>query len=130
MRRIPAGGIMLMVCRPGSEAQVGKEVEVPVSTEEKNKALVRRFFETVHTKGDLDAIDELLSSDFVDHSLMAGQEGDREGHKRGAAEIRAPFSRIRVTIEDQIAEGDKVLTRGTLYGKKGPGSRLPLACVP
>jgi predicted ester cyclase len=117
---------MLMVCRPGREAQVGKEVEVPVSTEEKNKALVRRFFETVHTKGDLDAIDELLSSDFVDHSLMAGQEGDREGHKRGAAEIRAPFSRIRVTIEDQIAEGDKVLTRGTFHGIHDRGEFLGL----
>src|SRR5215210_9537153 len=53
MRRNPAGGIMLMVCRPGRETRVGKEVEVPVSSEEKNKALIRRFLETVHTEGDL-----------------------------------------------------------------------------
>src|SRR5215210_1856783 len=127
MRRNPAGGIMLMVCRPGRETRVGKEVEVPVSSEEKNKALIRRFLETVHTEGNLDAMDELLSSDFVDHSLMAGQEGDREGHKRGAAELQAPFSRIRVTIEDQIAEGDKVLTRVTFHGIHDRGEFLGLA---
>ncbi len=98
-----------------------------MSSEEKNKALIRRFLETVHTKGDLDAIDELLSSDFVDRSLMAGQEGDREGYKRGAAELRAPFSRIRMTIEDQIAERDKVLTRSTVRGVHDRGEFLGLA---
>jgi predicted ester cyclase len=87
---------------------------VSSEVEQKNKALVRRLFETVHIKGDLDAIDELLSPEFVDHSLMAGQEGDREGYKRSLPELRAPFSHLRLSIEDQIAEGDKVLTRVTL----------------
>jgi ketosteroid isomerase-like protein len=58
---------------------------------EKNKALVRRFLEVVYTKGDLDAIEELLSSEFVDRSPMPGQEADREGYKRSTAEIQAPF---------------------------------------
>jgi hypothetical protein len=44
--------------------------------QENNKALVRCLLEVVHTKGALDAIDELLSADFVDHSLMPGQKGD------------------------------------------------------
>jgi serine phosphatase RsbU (regulator of sigma subunit)/predicted ester cyclase len=90
--------------------------EAPVSSEEeKNKALVRRFLEEVHTKGNLDAIDELLSPDFVDHSLMPGQEADREGYKRAVVEMRAAFSHQRQTIEDQIAEGDKVFTRVTTH---------------
>jgi ketosteroid isomerase-like protein len=59
--------------------------------QEINKALVRRLLEVVHTKGDLAAVDELLSSDFVDQSLMSGQEGDREGFKRSTAALRAPF---------------------------------------
>jgi predicted ester cyclase len=89
---------------------------VSSETQEKNKALVRRFLEEIHTKGNLDAIDELLSSDFVDRSLMPGQEGDREGYKRSTAEIVAPWSHTRLIIEDQIAEGDKVLTRITVRG--------------
>jgi ketosteroid isomerase-like protein len=86
------------------------------SQEEKNKALVRRFLEVVHAKGDLDAMDELLSPDFVDRSLMPGQEADREGVKRLTAETHAPLSDLSITVEDQIAEGDKVLTRVTFHG--------------
>jgi predicted ester cyclase len=100
---------------------------VSSEVEQKNKALVRRLFETVHIKGDLDAIDELLSPEFVDHSLMAGQEGDREGYKRSLPELRAPFSHLRLSIEDQIAEGDKVLTRGTWRGVHDRGEFLGLA---
>ena len=97
------------------------------SQEEKNKALVRRLLEVAHTQGDLDAIDELLSSDFVDHSLMPGQEGDREGYKRSMAEIRAPWSDHYLTIEDQIAEGDKVFTRVTVHAIQDRGEFLGLA---
>jgi len=48
------------------------------SEEEKNMALVRRFWEAV-ANADLDALDELLAPDFVDHSLLEGQESGREG---------------------------------------------------
>src|SRR3712207_5708084 len=105
----------------------GKEEkeEAPVSeVQEDNKALVRRLLEEVHTKGDLDAIDELLSSDFVDNSLMLGQEADREGYKRSVAENRAAWSHQRLTIEDQIAEGDKVLTRVTQHAIHDRGEWL------
>jgi predicted ester cyclase len=95
--------------------------------QEINKALVRRLLEVVHTKGDLAAVDELLSSDFVDHSLMSEQEGDREGFKRSTAELRAPFSHHRLTIEDQIAEGDKVLTRATFRAVHDRGELLGMA---
>jgi serine phosphatase RsbU (regulator of sigma subunit)/predicted ester cyclase len=80
-----------------------------VSSEEKNKALVRRFLEE-QAKGNFDIIDELVASDFVDLSLMLGQEPDREGYKRSVAEINAPFSDISITIDEQVAEGDKVTT--------------------
>ena len=80
--------------------------------EEKNMALVRRFWESV-ARGDLDAIDELLAPDFVDHSLLAGQVPGREGYKRQVAEQHAALSDIRPIIEDQLAQGDKVVTRLT-----------------
>jgi len=80
---------------------------------EEKKALVRRFYEA-HSKGDLDAIQEMMAPDFADRGLLPGQEGsDRETYIRGIAEDRAAFSDIRFTIDDQITEGDKVVTRYT-----------------
>jgi predicted ester cyclase len=110
------------------KTRVGEEkAAVSSEAQEKNKILVRRFLEEVHAKRNFDAIDELLSPDFVDRSLMPGQEGDREGYKRSTAEILAPWSQTRLTIEDQIAEGDKVLTRATLRGIHDQGEFLGMA---
>jgi serine phosphatase RsbU (regulator of sigma subunit)/ketosteroid isomerase-like protein len=83
-----------------------------VSSAEENKILVRRFFEA-QAKGDLEMIDELLAPDFVDSSVLPGQEPDREGYKRSVAEDHAAFSDIRYIIDDQVAEGDKVTSRVT-----------------
>jgi predicted ester cyclase len=86
--------------------------EAPVlETGEKNKALVRRLYEAL-TKGDLDVIRELLAPDFVDHSLLPGQEPGREGYVQGVTEEQAAFSNVRYVIEDQMAaEGDTVVSR-------------------
>src|SRR5215212_2682804 len=62
-------------------------------------------------EGDLDAMREMMAPDFVDRSVLPGQESDREGYLRGVVEEDATFSIITFTIEDQIAEGDKVVTR-------------------
>ena len=51
-----------------------------MSVEEENKYLGRRFLEAM-AKGDLDAIDDLLAPEFVDHSSFADQEPGREGYK-------------------------------------------------
>src|SRR5918994_715457 len=112
MCRTHSRGIM-RIDRLAGETRVGNEEEAPVSSEEdNNKALVRRFWEAVG-RGDLDAIDELLAPDFVDHSLLEGQESGREGYKQQVAEQHAALSDIRPTIEDQVARGDKVVTRIT-----------------
>ena len=86
---------------------------------EENLALVRRLFEA-RAKADLDAIDEILAPDFVVHTkLLPGQRSnlsDREAYKRSVAEYFAAFSNVRFLIEDQIAEGDKVVTRFSVSG--------------
>jgi serine phosphatase RsbU (regulator of sigma subunit)/predicted ester cyclase len=93
---------------------VGSEEDAPVSSEEeKNMALVRRFQEA-EANADLDMLDELLAPGFVDHSLLEGQEPGREGYKRQLAEQHAALSDVRCIIEDQLAKGDKVVTRLTL----------------
>jgi predicted ester cyclase len=83
-----------------------------VSAEE-NVALVRRFFEA-QGEGDLDALDEILADDFVDRSLLPSEDPDREGYKRSVAEDHAAFSELRYIVEDQVATGDKVVSRLTI----------------
>jgi serine phosphatase RsbU (regulator of sigma subunit)/ketosteroid isomerase-like protein len=76
---------------------------------QENKALVRRFLEA-HAKGDLDALEEMLAPDFVDHNLIPGQEPGREGYLRAFTEYHAAYSDTRYVIEKQVAEGDEVVT--------------------
>jgi len=85
-----------------------------VSSEENNKALVRRFFEEVANQGNLDVADELLAPDFVDHDVIPGKVADIEDVKRNVAELQASFSDYHFSIEEQVAEGEKVVTR-TIY---------------
>jgi serine phosphatase RsbU (regulator of sigma subunit)/predicted ester cyclase len=77
---------------------------------EENIALVRRFLEA-RAEGDLDAMDEIMAPDFVDHTLAPGQQSDREGVKRAVAQFSAAFSDVRFVIEEQVAAGDKVVSR-------------------
>ena len=77
---------------------------------EENKALVRRFFEA-RVKTDLEALDKMLAPDFVSHTPAPGQQLDRESYMRHAAESVSAFSDIRFVIEDQVAAGDKVVSR-------------------
>jgi predicted ester cyclase len=93
---------------------VGSEEEhAPVSSEEeKNMALVRSFWEA-QANADLDTLEEVLAPDFVDHSSFADQEPGREGYKQQVAEQHAALSDVRCIIEDQLAKGDKVVTRIT-----------------
>jgi serine phosphatase RsbU (regulator of sigma subunit)/predicted ester cyclase len=101
--------------------------EAPVSSEEeKNQALIRRFIEAQLEK-DLAALEEMMDPDFVDRSLMPGQEPDREGFKHSVAEMFDTFSDISYTIDDQIAEGDKVTTwyTGSSTHDRGPFMGIP-----
>jgi ketosteroid isomerase-like protein len=83
-----------------------------VSAEEKNKALVRRFVQA-QDQGDLDALDELLAPDFVDHNPLPGQDLGREGYMQGVADDHAALSNARTTFEYQTSDGDMVISRFT-----------------
>jgi predicted ester cyclase len=86
---------------------------------EGNIALVRRFFEA-RGKGDLNAIEELLAPDFVVHTKLfpdqQSNQSDRDGYLRATAEYSAAFSNVRILVEDQVAGGDKVVTRFIVRG--------------
>jgi len=81
---------------------------------EQNKILVRRGVEEVWNRGNFAVVDELTASDVVVHSSPPSDElYGPEGIKQFYATLRAAFPDIHFTIEDQISEGDRVVTRWT-----------------
>jgi steroid delta-isomerase-like uncharacterized protein len=90
---------------------------------EENKALVRRYFEEIWDEGNLDAIDELFTTNFVRHG-PSGTEGEVRSLEEFKAVVnmyRSAFPDLQVSIEDLVAEGDRVVsrwrTRGTHEGE-------------
>ena len=83
---------------------------------EQNKALVRRMVEELQSGHNLDVIDELFAADFVDHSVPPGLPPDRAGVKMQFAMFFSAFPDLHVVIHDQVAEGDRVVTRKTFHG--------------
>jgi len=87
-----------------------------VTTEERNKRIVRRFVEEFQSGADETVADQILADDFVDRSPFPGVSPDREGVKRLFGALRAAFPDLRAEIHDQLAEGDRVATRKTFRG--------------
>jgi steroid delta-isomerase-like uncharacterized protein len=83
---------------------------------EENKAIFHRLFEEFWVKGKLDVADELLSPDFVFHDCCAEEPLDLEGYKQDVMEYVSSCSDIHATVEDIVAEGDKVAVRYTWSG--------------
>jgi serine phosphatase RsbU (regulator of sigma subunit)/predicted ester cyclase len=95
---------------------------------EENMALARRFMEARVVKRDLDAVDEMLAPDFVNHNkLVPGQEPDREDYLRGIAAFHAALSPGRLIIEDQVAGDDKVVTRFIVHATHDRGELMGVA---
>jgi predicted ester cyclase len=82
---------------------------------EGNKTLILRGFEEGITLGDNAVSDELLAPDYVNHSLPTPAPGS-DGFKKVIGVFRAAFPDLHVSVEDVIAEGDRVATRGTMRG--------------
>jgi steroid delta-isomerase-like uncharacterized protein len=92
---------------------------------EQNKRLMRRGIEEVWNKGNLAVVDDLIAGDFVGHSPPDEHHGP-EGVKQYFAMLRAAFPDIHFTIEDQIAEDDRVVTRWTARATHtGPFKGIP-----
>lgn len=82
-----------------------------------NKAVMRRIYEEFWNEGNFDALDEIVSADYVLHvPTPPGAPSGRAGLQWVIQMYRAAFPDIHVQIEDQIAESDKVLTRITIRG--------------
>ena len=85
-------------------------------TLDENKAIATRFIQEVFVKADERAVDELTAPDFVPHSWPGVQPGV-EGLKQAQRRVSAGLEDARMTIEDVIAEGDKVVVRLISHGR-------------
>ncbi len=85
---------------------------------EENTAIIRRWFEEGFNKGNPDILDESIATNYVHHNAFPPPE-----EIRGLADIKqlvggylTAFPDAKITIDDQIAEGDQVVTRFTFRG--------------
>ena len=83
---------------------------------EDTKSVVRRYFESWN-RNDLEMLDSVLAPDVVDHTANPGQATGREGFHEFYATWHTAFPGFRATIEDMIAEGNRVATRWTFQGR-------------
>ena len=87
-----------------------------MSTEE-NRAVAHRELEELYNQGgNLDAAEEIYTPDFVGHEPAVGDFRGVEGAKQYAATMRLAFPDLSCIVEDQLAEGDKVVTRWSAHG--------------
>jgi steroid delta-isomerase-like uncharacterized protein len=79
--------------------------------QEHNKTIVRRFIEETLNKGNVDAAGQFVADDVVEQVPFPGQGPGLGGLKDVLRGLRAAFPDMHWTVEEQIADGDKVLTR-------------------
>jgi steroid delta-isomerase-like uncharacterized protein len=84
---------------------------------EQNKAIFRRMVEEIFNRGNMNLVDEFLAPDFIEREeLPPGIPPGREGVKQMTIMFRSAFPDFKATIDDMIAEGDKVVVRMTWSG--------------
>ena len=83
---------------------------------EENKALVRSYIEKVWHQKNSAAIDEFLAVNYQRHTSPNLAPLNREGQKQRLVGIRAAFPDITLTLEEILAEGDRVAFRSTIRG--------------
>ncbi len=86
-----------------------------MSTED-STAVVRRFLDEVISRGNMAALDETCAPDLIWHGGSVGEFRSREEFKQGVSPFFSAFPDLRVTADDVLSEGDKVVCRYTWDG--------------
>ena len=81
-----------------------------------NKLLIRRFIEEVVNTGNVDKLADFISPDYIDNYDKTGLSNGLEGAKAHILSVRQTYLDLHLTVEQQIAEGDWVVTRITARG--------------
>ena len=97
-----------------------------MTDQDANKAVTRRFLEDFKNRHIMEVVDELFAPDAVLHLPAEGLPEGREGQKAIGQAVFAAFPDVHVTVEDVIAEGDRVAERHTARAThKGPFMGVP-----
>ncbi len=96
------------------------------SQEAKNKEIVRRAIEEIWDKGNFALVDELYAAHYVDHTPLPEIPSNRQGIKETSSLYHKAFPDLRITVEDLVAEGDRVCARFVAQGThKGELQGIP-----
>jgi steroid delta-isomerase-like uncharacterized protein len=109
---------------------------LPMSLED-NKAIIRSYVETVWNQRQLDRAEEFVAPDFLDHAPLPGQAPGLDGARRKWAMYLNAAPDLRVTIEDLVAEDDRVgvrrsyagTHRGELLGIPATGKQVRIGSI-
>ena len=104
---------------------------------EDNKTIIRTYVETIWNRQQIDRADELVAPDFLDHAALPGQTPGLAGAKQKWAMYQTGIPDLHVTIDDLVAEGDKVAARrsyegthrGELLGIPASGKRVQIGGI-
>jgi steroid delta-isomerase-like uncharacterized protein len=80
-----------------------------------NKTITRDFYAAL-TEGRFDAVEAILAEDFIEHEETPTDADGRDGVRELFQMMHDAFTDFAITIEDMVAEGDKVFVRATLQG--------------
>jgi predicted ester cyclase len=105
---------MSWVTRPHPHHGAG--VPTAAATRAANKALLRHIFEHVIPAGDAAGLRELVTPDFLDHDPLPGQPAGAAGAEYVVSTMHGAHPDLRFTIDDLVAERDRVTIRWTLRG--------------
>jgi steroid delta-isomerase-like uncharacterized protein len=97
---------------------------------ESNKAFIRRLIDEEWNKGNLDAVDQFVASNFVHHDSTNPDITNREAYKQWITATRTAFPDFQVIVDDEIAEGDQVVIRWTVRGTHQGELVTPTGTIP
>src|SRR5215204_5595252 len=117
MRQASLAGNISLVLQPflKRKRRMGKE-KSNVSAAEENKAIFRRYAEEVGNQQNFEIVDQIFERYIAHQPDGSTLERGPEDVKRFHREFHSAFSDFRISIEDQIAEGDKAVSRITIRG--------------
>ncbi len=109
--------VVAVVSRTGPAAQPNREADfdsvegsgVTMSIEE-NKAVVQRIWKELIIEGRTESVDELIASDYAYHGSGGFELRGREGFRQYLAWLHTSFPDLQCTLDDIIAEGEKIVT--------------------
>ena len=115
----PLAGVALLVIGLAERfrrRRRGKQTEGRRQMSEANKTIARRLVEEAFNKGNYGVIEELVAPTIVNHDPATGDETGVDGVRQNIDRYRSAFPDVKITIEEQVADGDLVASRWTATG--------------